>query len=214
MKNNKQNKGCLVFILGFLAVLGYIFVYSNPASCLMARKTAKNLIAEKYPDYEIVRTRYNIWGTGDLMLVYLEISDSPDSQFIIFTDMLGNYESDTYERDVTEKLNVITRLRNQYHEKLKTTLEDTLSAYGKYHINSYLADIPKDICVIDKQYTDVELNEISLKCGGVDVYIDADTTKRQTSQLAKDIKKVMEENNIGFWTIQINTDSYDWYLIK
>lgn len=121
----KKSRLFLKIGAGLLAVGLIVFCCSltfsftgNPLVMLMAKSTAKHYVEETYPelDLNIVEVSYNF--KFSVYTVMVSAPESEDTTFYIATHDGMNVTHDTYERDIEQRSNTLTRLSGEYTDRI------------------------------------------------------------------------------------------------
>lgn len=198
-----------VVLLVFLLVFASSFL-GNPVSWLLARHSAKKRLAEVYSgtDYQLTSVNYNFKEGG--YNAQIESPSSMDTYFYFAIDGWGRVQYDSYEYQVLERENTISRLQDQYREMADEVLEASdipyklWVAYGdlctgvdesmeEYHLP---AMDTRDL-ELDGQY---DVRELASKYGKLVVGIEDDEiTEERAAELILDIKDRMDKAGVPFY---------------
>ena len=200
-----------------LAVALYFYpgFFGNPISKILCKNTAEKYVAENYPHCHGERWGYNFKDGNYFANIRCETS--PDTNFYIYTDWLGNLRRDSYDSYVTSGHNTKNRMMLEYRELLRNAIpqEDvdyTLDiffgdilvsgSYEKYiHDNykDYVVYMPEEEIVLDKQYN---YSDLGYKYGYVCLYVnDENVSVSRAAEILLDVKQRLDSQNLGFYYI-------------
>lgn len=211
----------LTVLLCTIAYFANAFM-GNPVSKLLAANTAKNYLAQAYPDtdYQIERTAFNF--KDGKYHSFVTSPTSIDTRFSIYTDMLGRFHYDTFD-SVADGFNTASRLEYEYRQLADTVLESetfpyschiayaTLEIYPEEAFNDPdLDEIPvyalnQNELVIDKIY---DIRKLGGQAGHLILYIEADSvTPQKSAEIMLDVRSLFDKAEIPF----VSMDFTLWY---
>jgi len=222
---NKRKSRILLFLLLLSAVgcFAYMRIYYSPFAWYKSRQTVLHFLEENHPEYECIKVRNNLFGAHNCMYTQVAVPGSADKYFYVYTEFDGNYIEDSYEYDVLQKTNTERRLQKLYNDSIKQLFDDKEEIED---IHGTFVNIAADLLVTDKEYTRVEIGEISKQYGYLSVYLNDDSVDITVrAQTVMQIIDTMAENNLYFWNICIyvmgdngklisNTGNIEYYLIN
>ncbi|MBP0980357.1 MAG: hypothetical protein J6Q18_02205, partial [Oscillospiraceae bacterium] len=200
--------------LAGVALWLYLGFFGNPVSKILCKNSAEKYVAQNYPDCYVDRRGYNFKDGSYFANIQKE--GSPDTNFFVYTDWLGNISYDAYESYVTSGHNTANRMMMEYRDLLEDAIpqkdvEYTLDIfygdilndyYGKefHNLNGYNAVyMPQEEIILDKQY---DYSDIGYKYGYVCLYVcDEDVSASRAAEILLDVKSRLDNQNIGFYCI-------------
>ena len=116
MKKKYLKIAALAIALGLIGFIGYFAngLLGNPASKMMAKRTADLYLEKQHPDtdYYIEELNYNF--KDGCYNVRICSKSSEDAAFTCYIDMLGTLKYDSYESDVKNRFNTARRIELEY----------------------------------------------------------------------------------------------------
>lgn len=199
-----------------VALYFYLGFFGNPVSKLLCKNTAEKYVAENYPECHVERRGYNF--KDGRYFANIQKEGSPDTNFFIYTDWLGNLEYDSYESYVTSGHNTANRMMMEYRDLLNNALPqksldyildifygDILNGYYGKELYNYSTEtdsnayMPQEEIILDKEY---DYTDISYKYGYVCLYVnDEDVSVDRACEILLDVKEKLNKNNLGFYYI-------------
>lgn len=215
-------KKVLKFVAGILAVAVisvaiyfYLGFFGNPVSKLLMKNSAEKYVQQNYPGCHVERWGYN-FKNGDYF-ANIQKSDSPDTNFFVYADWLGNIYYDSYDSYVTSGHNTLNRMMMEYRDLIRRALPqesvdytldilygDILAggSYERYYYEKTdfnIVEMPAEEIILDKQY---DFTDISYKYGYVCLYVtDEDVSVSRACEILLDAKEKLNSENIGFYCI-------------
>ena len=194
----------------------YLGFFGNPVSKLLCKNTAENYVAENYPDCYVEKRGYNFKDGNYFANIQKE--GSPDTNFFVYTDWLGNLRYDSYESYVSSGHNTVNRMMMEYRDLLREALPresvdytldifygDILNDYYGKEFHNYSTEpdssayMPQEEIILDKEY---DYTDIGYKYGYVCLYVcDEDVSVQRAAEILLDVKERLDKNNIGFYYI-------------
>lgn len=211
---------CIAIISIALYFLSAFF--GNPVCAELAKATAKNHLQENYPDtdFEIERIGYDL-KTGAYYIKVVSPS-SRDSYFTIYTDGLGRFKRDTFQR-IGDGTNTFMRLDDAYRSLVSSALPPDhlemdmhygeLRTAGLYEIFDYTNEkgerkhysLTKDYgldtssLVLDGDY---DINQLGRDHGCIHVNVyDKEVTIQRAAELLLQVKAYLDQQGIPFHAI-------------
>lgn len=203
-------------IVAIILLIGMIFFadafVGNPISKYLVDKNSNKYIEENYAELDLDKEIGYSFKTTNYF-VYLKSKTIKDLYFTLSYNKLGKLKYDGYENRIVKGWNIITRLDEDYREKTDKTfdkLKNTPLFATNKSINtfSYLfskGDIPGidggidgSSLELDKEYDVKEIGKIG---GIIKVYVsfsDGDESYERGAEALKIIKKVFDEDKLGF----------------
>ena len=204
-----------IITLAGIALYFYLGFFGNPISKLLCKNTAEKYVAENYPHCYVNSRGYN-FKDGNYF-ANIQCETSPDTNFFIYTDWLGNFRRDSYESYVASGHNTQNRMMMEYRDLLDKAMPqeevdfgidiyygDILSqgSYERYFSEKYpdkLHYMPQEEIILDKQYN---FTDVSYKYGYVCLYaMDEDVSVERACEILLTVKQQLDEDNIGFYYI-------------
>lgn len=193
----------------------YLGFFGNPVSKLLIKNSAEKYVAENYPHCYVNRWGYN-FKNGDYF-ANLQCETSPDTNFFVYADWLGNIYYDSYESYVTSGRNTCNRMMMEYRalldrampqESVDFTIDifygDILSvgSYEKYYYektDGNVVAMPDEEIIVDKEY---DFTDISYKYGYVNLYAtDEDVSVERACEILLAVKDKLNSADLGFYCI-------------
>lgn len=215
----------ILIFLGTVIAAGVLLVWNafhgNPISKAIAKNTAKNYIAETYPnkDYKIENVIYN-FKDG---YYYAKVSSptSIDTHFDLSIHS-NTVVDDAFEDQVLSGWNTYERINEQYRASVDEVFESE-SFQIDYDIGfaeliiiekEYQDDFqPLDVGIeletlkLDKQY---DINELGEKMGHITLYAqDNDVSYERATEILLNVKDIFNEADIPFYAIDFVLQSPD-----
>ena len=214
----------LAFLLALVLLAGLIWfanaMNGNPVSAMLAKRTAKDYLAETFPDtdYYVERIGYN-FKDGNYY-AHIRSHTSIDTQFTLYITMLGELRYDTYD-SVTEGFVTAQRLESDYRALADTVLEaadypynaesgfgyGTLEIYPpEAFVHAEENDVPpyaidQSTLILDHDY---DIRELARQAGHLIVYVDSDTvTVERAAEILLDIKARFDTAEIPFRAVDL-----------
>lgn len=204
----------LAVVLLALAAIAFLLINpltGNPVSKLLAEKTAKAHIAERYPslDLRLERVVYNF--KDGCYCAHVASPDNVDMDFTVYTNGWGQLLSDDYERQITSGWNTAVRLDEEYRRLADAVLESDGFPYacdigfGELLLGGF--SIPADtvgcLNMADlepgKEY---DILALAKNSGKLTVYIDRDTvTVEEAARILLELKSRMDDAGVPFHCI-------------
>ena len=219
MSKKKRFLKIAAFVAAMALIVGVIVfanaLIGNPVSKHLAKSAAEEYLVENFPDgdYIIARTSYS-WKTGGGYYINLVSPSSIDSSFEIYTDMAGNIVYDTYESNVLQHGNTVSRLEKEYRELCDSVLNSPLFPYRSdiaYGTLEYtfgdLAGYPgapdyyivREELELDKIY---DIRELGAQAGMITLYVqDEDVSFEHAAEILLDLKELMDGSGVPFKTV-------------
>jgi len=195
------------------ALYFYLGFFGNPVSKLLIKNSAEKYVAENYPDCYVERRGYNF--KDGRYFANIQKENSPDTNFFVYADWLGNIDYDSYESYVTSGHNTANRMMMEYRDLLRGAIPresvdysldifhgDILNGYYGKELYNYSTEtdssacMPQEEIILDKEY---DYTDISYKYGYMCLYVnDDDVSVERAREILLDVKEKLNKNNIGF----------------
>ena len=206
--------GILLVAVISVAIYFYIGFFGNPVSKLLMKNSAEKYVEENYPDCYV-----NSWGYNfkdGKYFANIQKEGSPDTNFFVYADWLGNIGYDSYESYVTSGHNTANRMMMEYRDLLRAAIpqEDvdyTLDIFYGDILNDYYGKdfyngssekgryMPQEEIILDKQY---DYSDISYKYGYVCLYVwDEEVSVSRAGEILLDVKSRLDNKGLGFYCI-------------
>ena len=209
----------IAFVLAVVLIGGLVWfanaMNGNPVSAMLAKNTAKDYLAETFPntDYYVERIGYN-FKDGNYY-AHIRSHTSIDTQFTLYITMLGELRYDTYD-SVTDGFVTAQRLEQAYRDLADTILEGedypykaengwgygTLEIYPpEAFVHAEENEVPpyaidQSTLILDGDY---DIRELGRQAGHLIVYVDSDTvTVERAAEIMLDIKARFDAAGIPF----------------
>ncbi len=205
----------IIIALTGIALYFYLGFFGNPVSKMLCKNTAEKYVAENYPHCYVGKRGYN-FKDGNYF-ANIQCETSPDTNFFIYTDWLGNFKRDSYESYVASGHNTMNRLMMEYRALLDAAIpqEDvdytldiyfgdilTEGSYERYYREETDVEIiamPDEEIILDKEY---DFTDISYKYGYVCLYAcDEDVSVERACEILLDVKDRLNKVDTGFYYI-------------
>ncbi|WP_455539041.1 YfjL-like protein [Terrisporobacter sp.] len=209
---------CAFILIGGILWFANVFL-GNPISKTIAKNTAEKYISQNYSDKDVKISDVSYSFKDGNYNVYVKSPSSKDTHFTISISPLGKIGYDSYEDDVLKKYNTYTRVNEKYGLEVKKILENKEIPYRGDIYFGEVKDVqsqelnnefePKyglDIndLELDKNYN---INEIGKKYGHIIFCAqDKDVSTKKASEILLDLKNLLDENNISFYTIDFTLE--------
>lgn len=216
----KKTKKILTFILalGLLAGVGVFAngLLGNPISKWLATNTAEKRLAEVYADkdYEIERVTYSFKDGG--YHAFIVSSSSPDSEFTIRLDMMGNLSWDSYEDRVLSGENTAARINKEYRAATENIFTSPSFPYDTHIEFGDIEFITREFAGADDLpayalFTeDLELDqvydigELGKAAGHLVLYVnDEDVSVEKAAEILLEVKRLMDAGGVSFHVIDL-----------
>ncbi len=197
-----------------VAIWLYLGFFGNPVSKLLMKNSAEKYVQQNYPDCHVEQWGYN-FKDGNYF-ANIQCETSPDTNFFVYADWLGNIKYDSYESYVTSGHNTVNRMMMEYRALLDAALPQesvdyTLDIFYGDILNDYygkdfyngntdnVVNMPGEEIILDKQY---DYSDISYKYGYVCLYAtDKDVSVSRACEILLDVKEKLNSKNLGFYCI-------------
>ncbi len=210
MENKGKNNWIKWFVTGIF-VFWYMCTYGNPVSHFLTIRGVNRILKEQYPDFRITNVRTSvILGIGDGLATTVTKQGSSDEHFVIWTDELGRYKEDSYERDISGKLSTKRRIQDSYGNRVYPLVKTTLEDYKDLGIGWGLGEMPSEHIIADREYTGDKIKYYSLKYFTVSINSNSIREDEKEKEMAQRLKAAFEENNLGFYSLKLNDEQFYW----
>lgn len=190
----------------------------NPVSYTIVKSEAKKYVAENYADegYVVKKVSYN-FKNGHYSAA-VEKPGSEDCKFGLSYSMNGNLVYDTYETAVAEGVNTRNRLYRSYSDLIQNVTDTPLFPYicsgdllfefeDSGYAEAFDFGLSKDILVPDSQY---DISKLGAEGGLLQINaFDSEVTPEKAAEVLLNISKFMEQNDIGFYAVNILLSALD-----
>ncbi len=200
----KKSRLFLKIGAGLLAVGLIVFCCSltfsftgNPLVMLMAKSTAKHYVEETYPelDLNIVEVSYNF--KFSVYTVMVSAPESEDTTFYIATHDGMNVTHDTYERDIEQRSNTLTRLSGEYTDRIDSLLKEVSGvkeAFSIFDWSEKQSDINYDDFPLDLSFS---MQAIRHMGGILNMRIVCETlTPEEAARIAKEVQEILAKRDM------------------
>ena len=211
----------LILAVVLLCVVGWFAnaFLGNPVSKALAVSTANKYMAAQYGD-----TDYYIEGVGysfKTMGYYAHVRSpsSIDTQFVLYLDMLGNLERDTYESVLGGSITA-RRIESEYRTYTDRVFDSpefpystdiaygTLEIWAREALGDPLAasEVPEyamfyDELVLDRIY---DPGELGARAGHLVVYVDSDTvTVEYAAEILLTLRAEFDRAGVAFRAVDL-----------
>ena len=210
----------LILAVVLLCVVGWFAnaFLGNPVSKALAVSTANEYMAAQYgdTDYYIESVGYS-FKTMDYY-AHVRSPSSIDTQFVLYLDMLGNLERDTYESVLSGSITA-RRIESEYRAYTDRVFDSpefpysTDIAYGTLEIwdresleNPAVTDAPAyaiayEELVLDRVY---DPGELGARAGHLVVYVDSDTvTVEYAAEILLTLRAEFDRAGVAFRAVDL-----------
>lgn len=193
----KKSMKIIAGILAFALILGLLFFTNaftgNPISKMLAKSAGGKYIKENYEFLDLRKEKtYYSFKDGNYH-IFVQDVNSIDTNFDILIDSFGNVQRDTYE---SINFNTWRRLDGEIREQASPILKKKL----KYDVESARVGFGKPKSDEDEKSLELDMKldihnpPLPLEAFA-QIYIE-DINYEKIGQVAKDIKKIMDGENI------------------
>lgn len=216
MKKKYLKIAALAIALGLIGFIGYFAngLLGNPASKMMAKRTADLYLEKQYPDtdYYIEELNYNF--KDGCYNVRICSKSSEDAAFTCYIDMLGTLKYDSYESDVKNRFNTARRIELEYRNltdrvfespsfpyeshiafgTLEFAMGESIDENHPYEIAPY--SLKQEELELDKIY---DVRELGKEAGHLILYLeDPQVTIERAAEQMIEIKALFDAAKIPF----------------
>lgn len=195
-------------LLAAVLFFGNAFL-GNPVSWVLANRAVKDHLAANYPEMDIYINRFGYSFKSTNYFAHIRSQSSPDTEFYLYADMLGNVTHDSYDSWVLSGHTTETRIREEYRLLTKTVLESNDFPYhlefgggnliveGDWEVGTEpIEGLPREELVLDKQY---DIKALGADYGELNLYIMDDTvTIEKAAEMVLGIRKLFDEAGVPF----------------
>lgn len=213
----KKTRKIIAAVAAFVILIGLGWfanaLVGNPVSKMLATNTAKNHLAENYPntDYYIEKVTYSF--KDGYYHAMIKSPTSMDTEFYLRLTMLGALRQDTYE-DVLDGTNTARRLEQEYRDLTDAVFTNPAFPY-ECHIDYGTLEIYPEELLGNPQYEDVpayalnqnelildkiyDIRELGRQAGHLVIYVDGKTvTMEVAAEIMMGIKAQFDDAGIPF----------------
>lgn len=192
------------FIIAVIGLLLLVFVISvingfkgNPISKLLAKNAARRYIEEQYSDLELevkkvyYNFKFNYYG------VDVQSKTSVDTYFTIYTDGLGNIDTDDYVDKVIYNMNTWNRLNKELADRATEIIGRELEYTFDKIVIGFLETCQdyQDLSKLQKDMV-LDINNPPLPLELYVVAYTEEVTYSKIAEVAKAIESVLKNHNI------------------
>ena len=196
--------GVAGFVLLCICVTFTMSFTGNPISSFMAKKAAKEYVANKYPEYDMVikDSMYNFKIGG--YDVDVQDKNSQDICFSVWYRDFDGIVGDNYEEMVVEQGSTVVRLENEMGEEVKRVIykyaEDKgLKISGRCYTSlfKYISELKRNNEKLPSLNTPFS-KELGLKGEYfIDFTVKNELTNEEIADIINEIYDVLTENDLG-----------------
>ena len=223
----KKTIKIIAIIVAVALLLGILFFANafvgNPISKMLVSISSDKYIKEEYGELNLVIEDPTFNFKDGNYFIRIHSEDIEDLHFTLYYSMFGKLQIDLYENNITDGLNVLNRVSDDYRNQVEPvldTLENDALFYGGEHFfaSAWLKskiqvnDLPelyKDFdggidstkLQLDKLY---DIEKLGKQGGWIDVsvsFADLDTSYERGAEALLQIKETLDSEGIGFYYI-------------